>query len=263
MPDKSRSVVYAITTYYKSVEETRFKLACKTISSAISAGYAVVVVDGSPDTSMKEKFTTLGAKVFPELHRGLGPCRRQSYFHAVEVCNQGEYGAVLALEAEKDLAQFVPEIMEPLHKRGAHVVLPARTEKGWASYPEFQVTSEKAANAVYEEAIGFGDDIFFGPVLFVPEPGVSGYFLSQKAAKLGFPDTYAQHLGVILARHHSQRVRVANVPIDFLYPEIQKEEELGKFNEDMLKKRKDQFETLTDGYRKVTKSLRSPVIDML
>lgn len=245
------------------MEEIRFKLACQTIGNGVLAGHEVVVVDGSQDPLIKKKFTDLGARVFPELHPGLGPCRRQSYFHAVEVCNQGGHAAVLAVEAEKDLAQFVPGLLKPIQAYNAHIVLPERTEEGWASYPEFQVASEKAANAVYDEVMGYKDDMFFGPMLFVPQPEVSGYFLSQPCAKLGFPDTYAHHLGMIWSRLSPNHVKVAKVFINFLYPRVQRDEELGRLNDDMIKKRKLQFDTLTEGYRNAARRLRSPVRDML
>ncbi len=254
MSDKKNSVVVAIVTFYKSPEELRFRLACQTITSAVAAGHAVVVVDGSPNQEVKAKFTELGAKVFPELHRGLGPSKRQSYFHAVEICNRESYAGVLADEAEKDLAQFVPEILRPLeeHDDGA-VIVPYRTTQGWKSYPLFQQESEQAANEVFEKVTKEQFiDIFFGPVFFTP--GAAKHFVVQQPASLGFPNTYAQHLGVMLALADG-KCEVGTIPIDFVYPPEQLVEEEGTLNDAMKAKRSDQFKTLTDGYRAAGKIL--------
>lgn len=238
------------------MQETRFKLACEAVKNAVIAGNPVVVVDGSPDPEVSREMTRLGARVFPELHKGIGATKRQSFFHATEIALGEGYPAVLAVEAEKDLAAFVPDILRPILAGKADIVVPERSEAGFESYPEFQRTSEVAANKVFKDATNFPCDIFFGPIAFRPEAEIAGYFLAPSWMKYGFPNTYTQHLAVLKALH--DRRRVANVRIEFRYPQAQRAEEEGILNDEMLKKRRDQFETLTQGYCKVAAKLQRP-----
>jgi hypothetical protein len=252
---KNNSVVFAIATFYQSLNETRFKLACTTISNALKAGHAVSVVDGSPNPEVAKHFSALGAKVFPQLHESLGASKQQSFFHAVQICREGGYTAVLAVEGEKDLARAVPKLLREMRDGKSHIVVPERNDAGWNSYPDFQKESEQAANRVFEEVTGLKSDIFFGPVLFRPTSKVAGYFIAPMWLELGFPNTYTQHLAVLQA--HADRLLVRNIPIDFLYPELQRVEEEGVLTEEMKRKREQQFNTVTLGYRNAMKVLSS------
>ncbi len=248
-----QKVVFAIVTFYQK-EMLRFRLACKTVASAVAAGHQVVIVDGSNDPSIQAEFEKLGALVFREkvvkgLHAGLGTAKRQSFFHAVEVAKQGGYAGVLADEAEKDLAEFVPEILGSFFKtQPSHVVVPSRSTKSWDSYPKFQADSEQAGNRVFNLVTKNleNTDVFFGPVFFTIDAAHD--FLAQDAQKLGFVDTYAQHLGVMLALA-DHNTGVHSVKIDFIYPPEQRVEEEGAMNLAMLEKRAKQLSTLTESYR--------------
>jgi hypothetical protein len=255
MEIKENEVVFALVTFYKSLQETRFKLACRTITNAIAEGHAVAVVDGSPDPEITRHFTQLGARVFPQLHKGLGPAKQQSFFHAVQICNENNFAAVLADEAEKDLAEFVPVMLQPILNQKVQIVVPERTYEGWNSYPEFQRDSEREANREFAHVTGELYDIFFGPVMFIPSSVVAGYFLAPEWSRLGYPNTYTQHLSVLQAIF-SKKIRIQSVRIEFRYPEIQKEEEETSLKEEMLEKRAAQLKTLTGGYINAGQFLR-------
>lgn len=241
--ENKNSVVVAITTFYPKPEGVRFNLALQTIRNAVTAGHAVVVVDSSP-LEVREELQQAGGRVFPQLHTGLGPAKRESFFHALEICNQKNRVAVLACEAEKDLSQFIPQLVAPLIKDEANVVVMNRTDEGWNSYPEFQRESERKGNAVFLRVTGLELDIFAGPVLFGTE--ASRCFLNQIPGKIGFPDTYVQHLGIIAALAIGFSIK--SVTVDFRYPIEQREEEEKSFNEIIHKKRIDQLTTLSTGY---------------
>lgn len=245
----SDKAVFALVTFYKSPDELRFKLACNTIKSATDAGHAVVVVDDSPlHGQFREIFEGLGAQVFTQSLRGLGVAKRQSFQLAFEVAKQGGYAGILADEAEKDMAQFVPEILGAFHRtQPSHVVVPARSMQSWNSYPTFQSKSEIEGNQVFNRVTNTsGIDVFFGPVFFTLD--AAEHFLAQNPTKFGFIDTYAQHFGVMLALE-DPCCEVHTTKVDFIYPPEQRAEEEGAMNQAMLDKRANQLKTLTESYR--------------
>ncbi len=257
MSNKDKIVV-AIVTFYPNLETLRFKLACQTIGNAIANGHKVVVVDGSPQKGIiEETFEGLGALVFREkfvkdIHSGLGTAKRQSLFHAMEIANQCNLAGVLADEAEKDFSPFIPTLLAKLDS-SRDVVVPARTRAGWESYPEQQIQTEGEANATFCQVTGLAIDIMFGPVLI----GVNAmrHFILQNPSKLGFPNTYAQHLGVLqkILLDADGRDEVHGCEVDFLYPPEQRAEEEG--DKTVEQKRINQRDTLSAGYRSVAKIL--------
>lgn len=247
--DKKNSVVFATATFYPKPEGVRFNLACQTIENAVKSGNRIVVVEGSKDRAIQTEFERLGAIVFrenfvPKVHFGLGTAKRDSFLDGLVVCEQEGHAGVFGTEAEKDMSPFVQTMLEALGDDG-EVGVPERTSESWLSYPEYQRVSEQAGNAVFEEVTGRKVDVFLGPVLF--RPSAAECFIVRNPAKYGYPNTYSQHLGIQVALHEGRRVR--SVPVEFRYPAKQREEEEGAQNPEMLKKRQDQFDTLTKAYR--------------
>ena len=62
-----KNTVVVTTTFYKDVNQLRFQLACQMITKARIAGYPVIVVDGSPNPAIANRFRELGAVVYPEI----------------------------------------------------------------------------------------------------------------------------------------------------------------------------------------------------
>lgn len=215
------------------------------VSEAIRAGHKVVIVDGSPIPEIASTFRTLGAEVYPQLHKGMGPSRREVFFHATEVAWREKIEYILWTEPEKvDLIRSIPQIIAGLH--GADIVIVGRVEKSWGTWPAFQVESEKAANAVYNEACGVeGFDPMHGPVAFTLVAAKN--FIDCRGDGGDVPDTYIQHYAPIKAR--SRGLGVGSVKIDITYPPEQRAEEEGAQNEAMIDKRRWQLETLTKAYR--------------
>ena len=240
----SARAVIATTTFYKSVEELRFKLACLFVAAARKLGYSVVIVDGSPGKEVAEILRGLGALVYPQLHKGMGPGRREAFFHAREVAFQVGAIAIAWVEPEKvDFIQSIEGLIEKIAMGFVDIVIPRRSGASWQTWPAFQVESEKEANSVYNKVFGLKDfDPMFGPVLFSIE--AAPYFVLCYVE--GVEDTYIQHYAPRIASREG--AQVVSVEVDMTYPPEQKEEEEGALNEAMLEKRRDQRDSLIQAY---------------
>ncbi|PIQ91719.1 MAG: hypothetical protein COV70_02305 [Parcubacteria group bacterium CG11_big_fil_rev_8_21_14_0_20_39_22] len=252
MKTEKKSIIIVTTTLYKSIKETRFKIACRTIQNAVKAGYPIVIVDGSPDEEIQTKFKDLGAIVFPELHRGMGPSRRQAFFHAWEIACKKDIGAILWIEAEKDdIIRSVPKIIEPITCAECAIVIPARTPESWKTWPEFQQVTEKEANKIYNNQNFWSDDkidVMFGPIAFCKE--LAQHFICINPESIGLPDTYIQHFAPIFASRVNFNDAV-RIEIDISYPPEQKDEEEGVLNNLMKTKRRNQLHTLKIAYERL------------
>lgn len=245
------------TSFYPSIENTRFQLACQMIGNAIGVGYDVLVVDGSKDEEIGSAFENLGACAVPQYRAGMGASRRQLFSLA-----RGDYGmrergwhpARIAIwtEPEKvDLIRLIPEIIAPIERGEADLVVPARTDASFRSYPEPQVVSEKAANTVFAEVTGRELDVMFGPVAFRSDL-IDLYAECNPEERFGASDTYIQQIATMIAM--SEDRRVVSVPVDFYYPPIQKVEE-EKAADAMRDKRRRQFDDLTHAFCIVSQKL--------
>lgn len=243
------------TTYYNTTSETRFQLACQLVGNAVGAGYEVVVVDGSPNPDIRKSLIRIGATVFRQTAHGMGASRRQLFKYAIDLSGQSD-GTFLWTEPEKvDLIRLIPKIVRLVESGEAHIVLPLRTDKSWASYPDFQVKSEQEANGVYQEVTGEDFDAMFGPVAF--DNFVASYFAEcNPADQFGAADNYIQHYAVLNAM--AEGFKATYVPVDFYYPPIQQDEEHNDLRVEMIQKRRMQMEQLVDGWRKAGKALNLP-----
>lgn len=252
-----KPVIVVTTTFYKSTDELRFRLACDMVGAAVADGHKVVIVDGSPIPQVAETLRGLGAQVFPQLHKGMGPGRREAFFHSYEIAIQDKIEVILWTEPEKvDLVRWIGKITQPINNRHAPIVIPKRSEKAWETWPAFQRQSEQRANRVYKESFNFDEDLdpMFGPVAFHISRAVDFMMCHMGNAGDEIPDTYIQHYAPLIAHHTGSHI--ASVEIDMVYPPEQRAEEEGSANEAMLAKRKIQLETLTTAYRAIAKSLK-------
>lgn len=220
------------------------------IRAATDAGYTVIDVDASTDPAVCEKLTASGTIVFPQFVPGMGPGRRQMFFHAVEYCRaQGYDDAIIAwLEPEKvDVVRSIERFVSPLLK-GADIVILKRSKKSFKeTYPAFQVESETLANEVYNKAIGReGYDPMSGPVAF--RFLMANYFVGNNPKAFGLEDTYVCHYAPLLAMADGHTV-VSSPEIDFSYPPEQRKEEETTLTDAIREKRKWQLETLSSAYR--------------
>lgn len=179
----------------------------------------------------------------------MGPARRELFGLA------GDYSADIFFwtEEKPDIVRLIPQIVAPLEQGEADIVIPSRTEESWNSYPDFQIESEKAANAVYAEVVGRPFDPMLGPVAFTR--AMLHYFAEcNPAVRFGAPDTYTHHIAPLVAM--AEGARVVSVFVDFHYPSVQKAEELATFNDVIREKRKWQSDGCSASYRSAAKALK-------
>lgn len=160
------NIVIATSTFYKSVEELRCRLALSTVEAAQREGISMYVVDGSPAASgVADALQQVGASVFPEeLGSTMGSGRRKVLELAAQTA--GEDGVVVWMEPEKaPLVSFLRQLAEPIFDGHADIVIPARTLEGFASYPVVQAKYEHAGNESFKLLAGKDLDVWFGPRL--------------------------------------------------------------------------------------------------
>ena len=246
-------VVVLTITFYRSIEETRFHLACQLIGNAVAMNYGVILVDGSPDQSIRDAFQKIGADVHQQETQGMGPSRRELF----TVARASEAEIFVWVEPEKtDLVRLIPKIIAPIDGNNVMIVIPTRTGRSWESYPQFQVASEQEANAVYVETTGKHFDPMFGPVAF--HRSVIDYFANcNPVEQFKATDGYIQHFAPLQAM--TQGHGITSVPVEFFYPSVQKAEEESGFREEMIQKRKWQLDQLVDGYRLAANTLHLPL----
>jgi len=247
--------VVVTTTFYNNVSELRFKLACELVAKAVTAGYPVFIIDASPNPEIAEKLRELGALVFPQQCKGMGPGRRQAFFHATEVASQKNADIVVWTEPEKvSLIGLIPKFTAPIAAGMADIAILRRSQKSWETWPAFQKESEEKANEVYNEVFFTrGFDPMAGPVAF--RISMASYFAFCYAALeiSDIEDTYIQHYAPAIARAENERV--VSIEVDITYPTEQKVEEEQALNKEMVEKRKWQLDTLSKAYRALARSI--------
>lgn len=237
--------IIVTSIFYPSADASRFAYARELVEKAMEAGYPIIVVNESPDTAIGETLSELGAIVFRQKNKGMGPGRRQAFLEALKLATNYGSKTILWTEPERHtIVPWIPKIIEPLEHGEAAISVPWRTDESWKSYPTFQRASETVGNMVYKESTGMDVDIFTGPLAFTRE--VSPYFCECDPTEFGAEDTYVQHYALIQA--HANGVKVVSVPIDLEYDPRQKAEEEGPKRNEMYDKRFWQTRTLISGY---------------
>lgn len=247
------NITILTATLYKKITETRFQLACQLIENAVAVGYDVVIVDGSIDSAIGRALAKAGAKVHRQAsEQGMGNQKRELFKLVAKDDNKA--AIFLWTEPEKaDLIRWIPQIVAPIQRGEADLVIPERTPVSYASYPAFQVESERQINAVFTDVTGKYFDVAFGPVAF--GRGVLSYFAECYPAKrFGVADNYIQDTARLEAM--ADGYRAVAIPVDFFYPPAQKAEEETTLFEVMREKRRRQLEELTHTYRVVGKALK-------
>lgn len=229
-------VAVLTTTFYRSPDELRCRLAHRMVKDAVAATQAVLIVDGSPEASISQSLESLGTVVFKQETKGMGPSRRELFNHAGNLDSYGDHqftpDILVWTEPEReDLIRHLSDIIAPIERDEADIVIPWRTETSWASYPAFQIDSEHCSNRVYEAVTGRRHDIAFGPMAFSQK--VLPIFARCNPQKsYAAYDTYIQQIAAMEAM--AQGYRVTSVPVDFIYPPEQKEEEEATRRDAML-----------------------------
>lgn len=234
----------ALCTFYPNVQTLRCELALETIRFLSLAGYAVVVVDGSQDSEVGSALSEAGAYVYPQGKKGMGQGKREAARHALALSAD----IVLLMEPERpDLVRFVGAIVEPIVSGQADAVCVGRTQKSFATYPEFQRELETQTNEFYNGLVGSDFDAVFGPVALSRKAALG--FAEFDPTAFGAEDTYIQVFYPVLLR--KQGGRVTCVRVDFTYDPRQKIEEETTLSQEMMGRRAWQAKTVMDGVRAI------------
>ncbi len=253
------NIIIATTTFYKEESELRFQLTLEMIRKAKQCGYKVIIVDASQNLPISEKMKEAGAYVFFQNTTTMGASRREAFFHAAEELKSKEGLAVkiiVWIEPEKiDMIRHIEQVVAPILRKDADVVIPQRTAASWKSYPQFQQDSEQMGNAVFAQHSGRELDVFFGPVA-----------CNLKAAKKvitfdpmeynGVADTYVPQYLAALAIQEGD-LCVDSVFVDFQYPPAQKEQEEKVLTAEFQARRKQQLATVSAAHERILQ--RNPI----
>lgn len=158
-----KSVVIATSTWYPNWTEKenselnpsvalRGRLALETIKQSTEKGYQVIIVDGGSGEEFVNRASELGAIVLSQTDKGMSPGRRQTFREAskLEGCK-----IICWLEPEKIsiVSECLLEALKPILSGDADIVIPKRTEEGFATYPDYQVKYEKMMNTKWNKLI--------------------------------------------------------------------------------------------------------------
>ena len=230
--------VLVTTTFSKSAEDLRFQLALKTRDEAQKAGYPIIIVDGSPEESMRDLLRAHGATVYKEEGRGMGASRRQTIKAGIDTGTD----VIVWLEPEKHpLVPLLGDCIEWVLD-GVDLVIPCR--QSLESLPEYQELSELRANRELGFITGRPDlDLMFGPRVM----SRTSAELLQKYVGKPSEDNW-QILFIPVLQALEMKMPVCSMLVDYVHPPEQTVAEQG--DEVMNKKRDIQRHDLVDGMRR-------------
>ena len=238
-------IVIATTTFYSSIDDHRAILATRTVKEAVTSGFSIVVVDGSPsstvmDSAVRDISQEEGVVILKQRNAGMGVSRRQAIEKAVEIA--GKDVIVMWMEPEKwPLIKYISEITKPIIDSQFDFVVPARTKKGFESYPEEQDYAEKIGNSAFFHLTGHKLDMWFGPVAF--RSRLAHYFLDYKGEYGDLWDScHIPRLRMMKDGH-----KFVSIEIDYIHPSEQTISETG--NVDFIIKRVKQLNNLIPAFK--------------
>ena len=264
----SRTVI-ATTTFYPSPDDPRIVQALETFEALDAAGYTTCVVDGGSKQSFIDAARALPCiRIEDEKERGMGAGRRQAMRMASFIATERasfspgftDGGVVLWMEPEKTgLVPFIADIVRPLERHEADLVLPAR--RSMASYPVEQEYAERLGNKAFTDLTGHALDAWFGPRAI--RPAALKFFLDYDGKSADGKEEYGDKwdsIFVPVLRAIADGLTVTSVDVGYIHPAQQKLDEEG--NIDMLIKRIAQLQNLVPMLRDESRALQraaSPV----
>lgn len=231
------NIVIATTTMYESTEDTRFKLALKTVEAANKNGYIIIIADQSTNSEIPLTFMEKlesGKVLQPNKERTMGESIRAAISEADEWA--GSDGFIVRMELEKHtFVRFIQKIVSFMVTESVDLVIPRR--KSMESYPYLQQLNEPLGNEIFRIATGVSLDIYFGPQIFCSH--LATYYLQHKGER--WDAIHCPAIGIIADGH-----RVAEYPVNYKHPPEQKEEDTWE----MVERRLEQLIVLAEAVRK-------------
>lgn len=224
----------------------RAKLALELVQAAKSRNCEVYISDGTGG-EFRQKLIELGASVTNQIPN-MGPDRRR-LMRLVYDRMKNPSDVALWTEEKPKLMLDLDRIVGPIVRGEVDLVIPARTEKAWASHPTEQVLIEKFCNRAFHAFTGVEIDCWFGPFaanlaalamfLFRQEDGTDDKWMSIHGPRV---DIIGQGL----------LVKSVDVP-NYRYDADQRAEEEG--NTDLILKRVAQINNLVPALHARAKAL--------
>lgn len=251
--EEFKNLIIYTSVYYQNndIYRTRSKIWFKTFNNAKELGVRVVVRnDGGLPEDMLEKIKLYSNIIIVNktIPNTLGGGRREALQKAMEIARESNIDKPIFLwtEPEKDnlitrgnLLKIVSEI-----QRGSHIAVIERKEESWEQLPKFQSWIEKRANerarGIMEENTGRHKeilDLWFGPKAF--DKIGAQYFLKYNLDGLRI-DLWDAHI-IPVFEAIKKGEKVSGVPVDFLYNEIQIQNESDATNREIKIKRLEQY----------------------
>lgn len=232
--------IFTSTLYKDESSVVRAALAEKLFENAAELNIKCVTVDGGSSPEFLDKIKKFkNVQIVSEPTLGMGESRRKALDVAMSLMPAEENASFLYVDPEKEdliKEESLEAMIKSLREGRADIVVPAR--KTMESYPKFQEWIEKRANKKAKKLMGDEKeieeamDLWFGPKMFNREG--AEYFLKYKG-KLDKWDSIIKPV----ADAYKDGKRIISVPVDFKYPETQKEQE--EENRAFKKKRFEQY----------------------
>lgn len=234
----------------------RGDLALELIAKTLSSGVRIVVSDGgsSPEFhAALDKLTSEGLIVIDSDEIGRGPQRRKAFETATLLPSSR---VIVYTQSEKvSLVNHLVEISQPILEGNADIVIPKRNPELFEqSYPDYMRESELRVNKTYNwlmhkaKLLGKDQslDWFFGPVVFRNDPEIVALFLKRyelngvrsRAGAILDPEMHSDgHYFPIIEALFLQK-RVASVEVPFVYPPMQRANEMSPQKIEDFKRRR-------------------------
>ncbi len=253
-----RKAVVVMTTLTRpsGEDDVRLALASEVVELASQKRHMVLVSEKHyiDNPSAVDRLEAAGAQVFPQIGSTPGQDRRDLFKFAQRILhNHSEFDGVLWTEEKPYMVTYIEEMIERMRERRAVALIPGRSTRSLATWPEFQRKSEETANMVYNHLFGQSEDGLYdpmhGPTYFSRE--VISTVTLFEPSMFGLKDVYIQHYvpPVLISRRH----KIATLEIECEYPTAQKTEEEGTKFKEMVERRLGQQQQLIDAHLKLHK----------
>lgn len=251
-----QSIGFAVITYYpkwysgnlrsiKHTDKVRGDLALEFAKKATAKGYTIVYVDGNSSKTFKKALAEISnLRVIKRRVLGRSESKRQAIDYLAKF---PEVNVLILTEPEKIsiLTDCLAALVSPILSGDADIVMPKRVDHLFkSSYPLYMYESEIECNRIYNEALRANGilkekqpdfDFCFGPRVFRNDKKIIALFKKRYQLKnesllgqLYDPDEYSNTQFFPIINALRNRVPVCDVPVPFVYPKIQKEnEEIG------------------------------------
>lgn len=243
--EKFDDLVIFTTTFYEDDESSRVRadLAEKFFDRVDKLNIKCIVVDGGSFPEFIEKISKYkNIQIISEPNIGMGESRRKALDVASNLMSKERNPSFLWVEPEKEdliKEESLGAMIKSLREGSADVVVPSRISK--ESYPKFQKWIEERANKRAGDLFDKSEDdklfdvevdLWFGPKMFNRDG--SKFFLDYK----GDLDKWDSIIKPVVEAQNAGK-GIVSVPVDFKYPEKQREHEEG--NRVFDQKRIDQY----------------------